>query len=566
MLLPTLRETPSDAEIMSHQLMLRAGLIRQLVSGVYTYLPLGTRVLQRVEQIVREEMDRIGAQELLMPAIQPAELWQESGRFHTYGPELVKLKDRHKRDFVLGPTHEEVVTDLVRKDVNSYKKLPFSVYQIQTKYRDERRPRFGLLRSREFLMKDAYSFDRDEQGLEESYQAMFTAYNRIFTRCQLDFRSVEADAGAIGGSGNHEFMVLSEDGEDTIVHCENCGYAANVEKAAVHRELPTVKESPKTMAKISTPGATTIQQVSERLNATPELCIKSIVLQVDDRPVLALVRGDHEINDIKVKNVFGAKQCEVATPETVARVTGAPVGFAGPVDLADGSIEIIADQAVAGMVNAIIGANEKDAHYVNAQPGRDFNVSRYADIRFIKEGDVCPECESPISFSKGMEVGHVFRLNTTYSELMGATYLNEQGKETPLSMGCYGIGVSRTLAAIVEQHRDEDGIVWPKDLAPFQIHVIAVNMKNETQATLAEELYEQLTEKGWDVLFDDRDERAGVKFKDADLIGIPLRVIVGNKAAHHQVEYKYRRSGKSAVLHVDDLVNRLDELFARADD
>lgn len=566
MLIPTMRETPSEAEIISHQLMLRAGLIRQLVSGVYTYLPLGYRVLKRVEQIVREEMDRIGAQELLLPAIHPAELWQETGRFDTYGPELVKLQDRHDRDFVLGPTHEEVITDLVRREINSYKKLPLSVYQIQTKYRDEKRPRFGILRSREFLMKDAYSFDVDSEGLEESYNAMYEAYHRIFSRCKLNFRSVEADAGAIGGSGNHEFMVLSEDGEDTIVHCESCHYAANVEKAAIRHNPAASEETAKMMDKVATPGATTIKDVSERLRVTPNKLIKSIVLQVDDRVVLVLVRGDHEVNDIKVKNMFGADTCDVATPETVERITGAPVGFAGPINLADVSVEIVADYAVEDMVNAVIGANEKDAHYVNVQPGRDFHVSRFADVRLIKEGDACPECGNPILFSKGMEVGHVFRLNKRYSEKMGAAYLNEQGKETPFVMGCYGIGVSRTFAAVVEQNRDENGIIWPAALAPFQIHLIAVNMKNDIQAALAEKLYKQLTDNGWDVLFDNREERAGVKFKDADLIGIPFRIVVGNKAADNQVEYKYRRSGESGVLGVEEILNRLTELYAKVDD
>lgn len=566
MLIPTLRETPSEAEIISHQLMLRAGLIRQLVSGVYTYLPLGYRVLKRVEQIVREEMDRIGAQELLMPAIHPAELWQETGRFDTYGQELVKLQDRHERDFVLGPTHEEVITDLVRGEVNSYKKLPLTVYQIQTKYRDEKRPRFGILRSREFIMKDAYSFDTDGESLEQSYQAMYEAYQRIFSRCKLNFRSVEADAGAIGGSGNHEFMVLSEDGEDTIVHCDVCNYAANVEKAAVSRVPTTVDETAKTMDKVSTPEAATIKQVSDLLAVTPDKLIKSIVLQVDDRVVLVLVRGDHEVNDIKVKNVFGADICEVATAETVERITGASVGFAGPIGLADESVEIVADYAIEGMVNAVIGANEIDAHYVNVLPGRDFTVSRFADVRLIKAGDPCPECGNPILFSKGMEVGHVFRLNTRYSEKMGATYLNEQGQETPFMMGCYGIGVSRTFAAVVEQNRDENGIIWPSGLAPFQIHLIAVNMKNDNQATLAEKLYAQFRDNGWDVLYDNREERAGVKFKDADLIGIPLRIIVGNKAADNQVEYKYRRSGNSGIINADELLDRLTDLYAKADE
>lgn len=569
MLVPTLRETPAEAEIVSHQLMLRAGLIRQLVSGVYTYLPIGYRVLKRIEAIVREEMDAIGAQEILMPAMHPAELWQETGRYDTYGPELVKLYDRHERPFVLGPTHEEVVTDLVRREVNSYKKLPLIVYQIQTKYRDERRPRFGMLRAREFIMKDAYSFDADEDGLAKSYQAMYKAYERIFKRCGLDFRSVEADAGAIGGGGNHEFMVLSENGEDTIVYCEQCGYAANTEKAAVRpveNNQNKTNEAPQTVQKVETPGARTIEEVSRRLNLPPERFIKSIVLKVDDRAVIVLVRGDHEVNEVKVKNMYGADVCEVADEQTVKRIVGAPAGFIGPVGLAGSDVEIVADYAVKGMINAVTGANEENFHLTGVCPGRDFNLSRYGDVRMIQPGDGCPTCGTPVRFSKGMEVGHVFKLNTRYSGTMRATYLNEQGKETPFVMGCYGIGISRTLAAVVEQHHDESGIIWPSSVAPFQVHVITVNVKDDTQRSLADDLYRKMTEKGWDVLYDDREERAGVKFKDADLIGIPMRVVVGKQAADGVVEYKYRRSGYSAAIDADKLLAQLPALYRQVDE
>lgn len=569
MLVPTLRETPAEAEIVSHQLMLRAGLIRQLVSGVYTYLPIGYRVLKRIEAIVREEMDAIGAQEILMPAMHPAELWQETGRFDTYGPELVKLYDRHERPFVLGPTHEEVVTDLVRREVNSYKKLPLIVYQIQTKYRDERRPRFGMLRAREFIMKDAYSFDADEDGLAKSYQAMYKAYERIFKRCGLDFRSVEADAGAIGGGGNHEFMVLSENGEDTIVYCEQCGYAANTEKAAVRpveSNQNKTNEAPQTLHKVETPGARTIEEVSRLLNLPPERFIKSIVLKVDDRAVIVLVRGDHEVNEVKVKNMYGADVCEVADEQTVKRIVGAPAGFIGPVGLPGKDVEIVADYAVKGMINAVTGANQENFHLTGVCPGRDFTVSRYGDVRMIQPGDGCPTCGTQVRFSKGMEVGHVFKLNTRYSGTMRATYLNEQGKETPFVMGCYGIGISRTLAAVVEQHHDENGIIWPSSVAPFQVHLIAVNVKDDTQRSLADDLYRKMTEKGWDVLYDDREERAGVKFKDADLIGIPMRVVVGKQAADGVVEYKYRRSGRSAAIEADKLLAQLPALYSQVDE
>ncbi|MDN4594461.1 proline--tRNA ligase [Polycladomyces subterraneus] len=563
-LIPTLREV-SEAEMVSHRLMLRAGLIRQLAAGVYTYMPLAYRVLRKVEQIVREEMDRTGAQELLLPAMHPAELWQETGRYETYGPELVKLKDRHEREFVLGPTHEEVITDLVRHFVNSYKRLPMTLYQIQTKFRDERRPRSGLLRGREFIMKDAYSFHTDRESLDETYQAMYDAYVNVFTRCGLDFRAVEADAGAIGGKGTHEFMVLADSGEDTIALCNDCDYAANIEMAEVVFNEPTeVTRGERQPEKVATPKASTIEEVTKVLGVESDQVIKSILFVADKEPVLVLVRGDHEVNEVKVKNVLNAAICELADEATVRRVTGAPVGFAGPVGLKE-KVKILADQAVKVMPEAVVGANEADAHLIHVVPERDFQVDLYADLRNIQEGDVCPRCGGSIRFARGIEVGHVFKLGTRYSEVMRGTFLDKEGREQPYIMGCYGIGISRTVAAVIEQHHDENGIIWPSSIAPFQIHLIAVNMKNEDQARTAEQLYEALKQAGYEVLFDDREERAGVKFKDADLIGIPLRITVGAKAAEGLVEYKFRRSGESGQLAVQEVLEQLPELLKRVD-
>lgn len=562
-LIPTLREV-GEAEMVSHRLMLRAGMIRQLAAGVYTYLPLAYRVLRKVENIVRQEMDRAGAQELLLPALQPAELWEETKRFDTYGPELVKLQDRHGRPFVIGPTHEEVITDLLRGEINSYKRLPMILYQIQTKVRDERRPRSGLLRGREFIMKDAYSFDLDRAGLEQSYKAMYQAYERIFTRCGVKFRAVEADAGSIGGKGTHEFMVMSESGEDTIALCTSCDYAANLEMAeVVYSETPqSVTGEGGTPEKVSTPNAGRLEEVAQMLGVTPQQVIKSLLFVADEEPVLVLVRGDHEVNEIKVKNLLGASVCELADEETVHEVTGAPVGFAGPIGLKK-KVQILADNGIRGMTEAVVGANEKDYHLVGVTTDLHFHVDRYGDLRNAEEGDPCPKCGAAIRFSRGIEVGHVFKLGTEYSEKMGATFLDQQGKVQPYIMGCYGIGVSRTVAAIIEQHHDEAGIIWPLAVAPFAIHLIAVNMKNKEQAQLAEELYTNLISAGYEVLFDDREERAGVKFKDADLIGIPLRITVGSKAAEGLIEYKFRRGGESGMLPAADLLDQLPNLLER---
>ncbi|TCS93174.1 proline--tRNA ligase [Hazenella coriacea] len=555
-LIPTLR-TVSEAEMISHQLMLRAGMIRQLAAGVYTYLPLAYRVLHKVETIIREEMDAIGAQQLLLPALHPSELWEETGRYANYGPELVKLKDRHERPFVLGPTHEEVITDLLRDEINSYKKLPMSLYQIQTKFRDERRPRSGLLRGREFIMKDAYSFHADRTSLDETYQDFYDAYTKIFTRCGLNFRAVEADSGAIGGKGTHEFMAFSDAGEDLIAMCDSCDYAANTEMAEVVGKAEVQdKEPAPEREKVSTPSKGTIQEVSAFLNVPVEQLVKSLLFIVDGTPVLVLVRGDHEVNDVKVKNLFDASVCELADEETVRRVTGAPSGFVGPVGLKE-KVQILADQAVMELNDFVVGANEIDAHLMHVQVGRDFSVDQVVDLRMIVEGDACPRCGGKIHFQRGIEVGHVFKLGTRYSEAMNANVLDPQGKEQPFIMGCYGIGVSRIVASIVEQHHDEHGITWPMEVAPYTVHLIAVNMKNEEQAKVAEELYQELQKARLEVLFDDRPERAGVKFKDADLLGIPVRVTVGAKVGDGIVEIKCRKTGDTQEIRVQEVTNEL---------
>ncbi|MGG3942444.1 proline--tRNA ligase [Peribacillus psychrosaccharolyticus] len=558
-LIPTLRETPADAEIKSHQLLLRAGFMRQNSSGVYSFMPLGIRVLQKIETIVREEMENAGAVELLMPALQQAEFWQESGRWYSYGPELMRLKDRNNREFALGATHEEVITSLVRDEVKSYKRLPLTVYQIQTKFRDEKRPRFGLLRGREFIMKDAYSFHANQESLDEVYQRLFTAYTNIFTRCGVDFRAVIADSGAMGGKDTHEFMVLSEVGEDTIAYSDTSDYAANVEMAPVilTKEKSTETENP--LEKIETPGQKTIEDVASFLNVSQQQCIKTLLFKVDDKYVAVLVRGDHEVNDIKLKNFYDAGSVELASPAETQEILGCPVGSLGPVGLKE--VEILADQEVEFLVNAVTGANEEDFHYINVNPNRDFEVSQYTDLRFIQEGDVSPDGEGTIKFAKGIEVGHVFKLGTRYSEAMNAVYLDENGRSQPMIMGCYGIGVSRTLAAVAEQFNDDKGLLWPANLAPYQVHLIPVNMKDDTQAAVAEELYQDLKAQGLAVLMDDRKERAGVKFADSDLIGIPVRVTVGKKAADGILEVKIRKTGEVLEVNKAELAETLKGLL-----
>lgn len=560
MLIPTLREDPADAEIRSHRLLLRAGYMRQHASGVYTYLPLAYRVLRKIETIIREEMEKIGAVELLMPALQQAELWQESGRWYTYGPELMRLKDRHSRDFALGATHEEVITRLVANEIKSYKKLPLILYQIQTKFRDEKRPRFGLLRGREFIMKDAYSFHSSKESLDEVYDKFFEAYSNIFRRLKLDFRAVIADSGAMGGKDTHEFMVLSEVGEDTIAYSDASNYAANIEMAPVITKYERGGEPEKPLEKVLTKDQKTIEEVSSFLQVKPDKCIKTLLFKIDGKYVLVLVRGDHDVNEVKLKNLYEASVVELAEAEETKKFLGCSVGSLGPVNVKH--VEIVADHAVKAIVNGVCGANEEDYHFVNVNPGRDFKVDRYEDIRFIQEGDPSPDGKGKIKFAKGIEVGHIFKLGTRYSETMNAVYLDENGKEQPMIMGCYGIGVSRLLAAVAEQFSDDKGLIWPENIAPFHIHLIPVNMKDETQAKSAEEIYGQLKENGFEVLMDDRQERAGVKFADSDLIGIPVRVTVGKKAADGIVEMKIRKTGETIETEVKQLLPALKELMA----
>jgi prolyl-tRNA synthetase len=555
-----MRETPSDAEIRSHQLLLRAGFIRQTTSGIYSYLPLGKKVLSKIEKIVREEMEAIDAVEVLMPAMQHAELWQESDRWYNYGSELFRLKDRHNREFALGATHEEVITALVRDELKSYKQLPLTMYQIQTKFRDEQRPRFGLLRGREFIMKDAYSFHASEESLDEKYQDMKQAYTNIFTRLGLNFRSVIADAGAIGGTGTHEFMALSEIGEDTIAYSDSSQYAANVEMAEVLNDYAKSDEPLKEIEKISTPDMRTIDEVASFLDVETSKVIKTLVFNIDGDLVVVLSRGDHEINDIKLKNALDATSVEFAYEGDIYELLSCEVGSIGPVKLPVG-VKVIADNAVAAIVNGVAGANEDGFHLINVNPERDFAVDKYLDLRFIEEGDPSPDGEGSVKFAKGIEVGHIFKLGTTYSEPMSGTYLDDNGRAKPYIMGCYGIGVSRIMAAVAEQFNDENGLKWPKNLAPFDIHLVPINLNNEDQKEVANNLYKLLKSYKFDVLYDDRSVRAGVKFTDSDLIGLPIRITIGKKAAEGIVEVKFRESGESTEWHVEEITEKLQEFF-----
>lgn len=563
LLIPTLRETPAEAEVISHQLMVRAGFIRKAAAGVYTFLPLAWRVVKKIEQIVREEMDRQGGQEIMMPIIQPAELWQESGRWDVYGPELFRLKDRHGRDFCLGPTHEEIITDLVRGEVSSYKQLPLLLYQIQNKYRDERRPRFGLMRGREFIMKDLYSFDRDEQCLDVSYNKMYAAYTNIFSRCGLVFRPVEADSGAIGGNDTHEFMVLAESGEATVVYCpaEPCGYAANSERAVSPPDLPAGREEPAPVQEVSTPGSRTVEQVTASLKVGPDRIIKTILYETEKGMAAALVRGDREVNEIKLQKALDVLRLEIAGPEAVTKVTGAPVGFAGPVSLK--GITVVVDTEVEAISNAVCGANKNDTHLINVNPGRDFLWHKCTDIRLVRQGFPCPNCGTPMEEARGIEVGQVFKLGTKYSKVLNAVYLDEKGISHPIVMGCYGIGVTRTMAAAIEQNYDQNGIIWPLAITPFHVIVIPVSNKDELQMETAERIYRTLSEAGVEVLIDDRNERPGVKFKDADLVGYPLRITVGSKTlAEGKVELRHRRSGVVEMLREDELTGRVRDIIS----
>lgn len=552
MLMATLREVPAEAEIASHRLMLRAGLMRKLAAGVYAYLPLGYKTLRKVEQIVREEMDRAGAEELLMSALLPAEAYQESGRWDVFGPEMFRLKDRNERDFCLGPTHEEIFTETVKSIVKSYRSLPHTLYQIQTKYRDERRPRFGVLRSREFIMKDAYSFDLDEQGLDISYQAMYKAYCRIFDRLGLDYTVVDADSGAMGGSGSQEFMVKSEIGEDGIAYCEACGYAANEEKAVcVPEKAADADELP--LEKVPTPDAKTIEDLTKFFDCDAKTFAKTLLYVADGKVVAAMVRGDRTLNEVKLKNALGCTELELADAVTVREVTGAEVGFAGPVGL---DIPVYADLEVSMMKNFVIGANETDVHYKNVNFGRDFVVKETLDLRTIESGDACPKCGKTIETAQGIEVGHIFKLGTKYSEKLGCNYIDADGKEIPMVMGCYGIGVNRCMAAVIEQNHDEDGIIWPVAIAPYHVDIVVVAKDNEVQMEAAGKIYDALLEKGVEVILDERDERPGVKFKDADLIGYPIRITVGKKAGEGIVEYKLRAQKEVLELSVEEAIEK----------
>ena len=557
--IPTVKEIPSDAEVISHQLMLRSGMIRKLAAGIYNYLPLGLRSIRKFETIVREEMNRAGAIEMLMPSVQPAELWQESGRWQFYGKELLRFKDRKEGSFCMGPTHEEVITDMVRREIKSYRQMPLNFYQIQTKFRDEIRPRFGLMRGREFIMKDAYSFDVDSSAADNSYEKMFEAYHRIFERCGLNFRAVEADTGSIGGSSSHEFMVLADSGEDAIVSCDACRYAANVEKAEARTALPVTGTEQLTLQKTITPEMKTITEVADFLGMSTDRTVKALVYSSGNgEHVMALLRGDHELNEIKLKNHLTWDEIQMATEADIQRITGSPAGFLGPVALKE-RVTIIADLTVQGMINAVIGANEKDMHFVNANPGRDFTPDHYVDIRNVAAGDSCPRCDSgKLEMWRGIEVGHVFKLGTKYSTALNATYLDADGKEQVIFMGCYGIGIGRTVAAAIEQNHDENGIIFPLAIAPFHCAVVALNTKDSAVMTAAEDLYQKLQASGIEVLFDDRDERPGVKFKDNDLIGIPLRIVVGSKGlAEGKVEVKSRATGEVQLLPIEEAVEQI---------
>ncbi len=558
MLISTLREVPGEAEIASHKLMLRAGMIRKSATGIYTFMPNGVRVLKNVENIVREEMDRAGAQEFLASALIPADLWQESGRWDVMGPEMFRVKDRNGRDFCLGPTHEEVFTDLARNEIKSYKQLPLKLYQIQTKYRDERRPRFGVMRSREFIMKDAYSFDKDNECLDISYMKMYEAYNKIFTRCDLEFSAVEADSGAMGGSGSAEFMVKSDIGEDEIAFCTSCSYAANTEKATSKLE-EVEREVEKELKKTETPNVRTIEELVAFFNTNDKKFAKTLIYKADDKVVGVMVRGDRSLNETKVSNALGGvMELEMADAETVLNATSAEIGFAGPIGL---KVDILlVDEEVTRMSNFIIGANDTGYHYENVNYERDFK-GIVGDYKLVSEGDMCPKCGSPINIRRGVEVGHIFKLGTKYSQAMGANYLDENGKSVPLVMGCYGIGVNRTVAAIIEQHHDENGIIWPMAVAPYKVIIMPANVKDEEQMKMAEKIYEELKSRGIDVLLDDRNERVGVKFKDSDLIGIPIRVTVGKKIVEDIVEFKLRKNQDIEEVKIEAIVSRIEKEF-----
>lgn len=557
----TLKETPKEAEVISHILMLRAGMIKKLASGIYSYLPLGYRALKKVENIVREEMDNAGALEVHMPVIQPSELWQESGRWSVMGPEMFRLKDRHERDFILGPTHEEVITDIVRNDISSYKSLPINLYQIQTKFRDERRPRFGLMRGREFLMKDAYSFHCSEESLDEEFENMKATYTKIFERCGLKFRPVEADSGAIGGSGSQEFHVLAESGEDEIIYSDACDYAANIE-TATSKLINPPKEDAKEIELVFTPDSPTIEKLADYLNIPLSKTVKSLMYKdmgTDDF-YLVLIRGDFDVNEVKLKNAINAVAIELASDAEIEKL-GLVKGYIGPYNLANKNIKIIADLSVIDLSNHIVGAHKKDYHFININYNRDYKADIVKDIRTVKVGEICPKSNGKLHSARGIECGHVFKLGKKYSEALGATYLDKNGQSQTMIMGCYGIGVSRTMAAAIEQNYDENGIIWPVAIAPYVVDVIPANIKNETQLQLAENIYENLKRENIDTMLDDRDEKAGFKFKDADLIGFPFKIVVGKKAEEGIVELKIRKTGETFEVFKDDIVIKIKELM-----
>ncbi len=555
--LPTGREAPSDAEVISHQLMIRAGMIRKLASGIYSYLPLGYRVIRKIEEIIRREMNAAGAQEVHLPMVQPAELWQESQRWEQYGKELLRFRDRHDRDYCLGPTHEEVITDLVRNEIKTYRQLPKNLYQIQTKFRDEIRPRFGVMRCREFGMKDAYSFDADEAGADLSYRKMYNAYREIFEKCGLNFRAVEADSGSIGGSFSHEFMVLAESGEDAIVYCQSCNYAANIERA----EAPLLSQPPADStellpaSEVFTPDKSSIAAVSSFLGVEPSSIVKTMIYDADGVATAVLIRGDQEINEIKLKNYLGCTNLELASEAMIMATTKAPRGFAGAVGI---NARILADNSLLGLSNFVMGANRENYHLVNVNVSRDFKVSAFADLRFVQKQDACARCGGDIAIARGIEVGHVFKLGTKYSQAMRCAFLNSEGQEQIMIMGCYGIGIGRTMAAAIEQNYDANGIIWPLSLAPFPVIILPVNVNDPSQREEAERIYRELAAIGIEALLDDRDERAGVKFKDADLIGIPLRVTIGPKGLQEgRGELRVRKTGQVSLVELNAIVQRV---------
>ena len=560
----TLKEDPADAEVVSHRLMIRAGMIRKLAAGIYNYLPLGLRSIRKVENIVRDEMNHAGAVELLMPFVLPAELWKESGRREKYGKELLRFKDRADRDFCMGPTHEEIITDIVRKEFRSYKQLPVNFYQIQAKFRDEIRPRFGVMRAREFIMKDGYSFDADEEAAERSYWNMYKAYHRIFERCGLEFRAVLADTGVIGGSFSHEFMVLAPTGEDIIMSCNQCDYAANLELAEIgdRAEDSITREirEKKAIDEVHTPSLKTVDEVANLLKVNPNKLIKTMIVETGDGPVASLIRGDQELSLAKLRRAVGADFVELASEDTIEEVTKGPLGFSGPVGI---KIKLVADRSIKGVENAVTGANKKDYHLVNVNPGRDFEVHQFADIRVASDGDPCPNCKKGVlSSSRGIEVGHVFKLGTKYSEAMNATFVDQSGKEKYFIMGCYGIGIGRTVAAAIEQNHDENGMVMPMSIAPFEVIILPLNVSQEQISTTAEDLYSKLSHSGIEVAIDDRDESAGVKFKDADLIGIPIHVVIGQRTLKENlVEVKLRKGGISRKVKVAEVKEEVQSII-----